>query len=68
MLKVWRGDNIALEIPLQAAEAVESGPLHRRAMDGLAELFGGCSAPVCKSYNGDLIGQRQLDARQIHYL
>ncbi len=41
MLKVWRGDNIALEIPLQAAESVESGPLHRRAIDGLAELFGG---------------------------
>jgi D-alanyl-D-alanine carboxypeptidase (penicillin-binding protein 5/6) len=41
VLKVWRGDNIALEIPLQAAEAVEGGPLHRRAMDGLTELFGG---------------------------
>ncbi|MFZ5693419.1 MAG: D-alanyl-D-alanine carboxypeptidase family protein [Pseudomonadota bacterium] len=41
VLKVWRGDTIALEVPLQAAEAVEGGPLHRRAMDGLAELFGG---------------------------
>ena len=41
VLKVWRGDNIALEVPLQAAESVEGGPLHRRAMDGLAELFGG---------------------------
>ena len=41
VLKVWRGDNIALEIPLQAAEPVEGGPLHRRAMDGLAELVGG---------------------------
>jgi D-alanyl-D-alanine carboxypeptidase (penicillin-binding protein 5/6) len=41
VLKVWRGDNIALEIPLQAAEAVEGGPLHRRAIDGLTELFGG---------------------------
>jgi D-alanyl-D-alanine carboxypeptidase (penicillin-binding protein 5/6) len=41
VLKVWRGDNIALETPLQAAEAVEGGPLHRRAMDALAELFGG---------------------------
>lgn len=40
-LKVWRGDNIALEVPLQAAEAVEAGSLHRRAMDSLAELFGG---------------------------
>jgi len=41
VLKVWRGDTIALEVPLQAAEAVEGGPLHRRAMDGLSELFGG---------------------------
>lgn len=40
-LKVWRGDNVALEVPLQTAEAVEAGPLHRRAMDSLAELFGG---------------------------
>jgi D-alanyl-D-alanine carboxypeptidase (penicillin-binding protein 5/6) len=41
VLKVWRGDNVALEAPLQAAESVEGGPLHRRAMDALAELFGG---------------------------
>lgn len=41
VLKVWRGDNVALETPLQAAESVEGGPLHRRAMDALAELFGG---------------------------
>jgi D-alanyl-D-alanine carboxypeptidase (penicillin-binding protein 5/6) len=41
VLKVWRGDNIALEIPLQAAESVEGGSLPRRAMDGLTELFGG---------------------------
>jgi D-alanyl-D-alanine carboxypeptidase (penicillin-binding protein 5/6) len=41
VLKVWRGDNVALEIPLQAAEPVAGGPLHRRAMDGLTELFGG---------------------------
>lgn len=41
VLKVLRGDNVALEVPLQAAEPVEAGPLHRRAMDGLGELFGG---------------------------
>jgi D-alanyl-D-alanine carboxypeptidase (penicillin-binding protein 5/6) len=41
VLKVWRGDNVALETPLQAAESVEAGALHRRAMDSLAELFGG---------------------------
>jgi D-alanyl-D-alanine carboxypeptidase (penicillin-binding protein 5/6) len=40
-LKVWRGDNVALEVPLQATESVEAGSLHRRAMDSLAELFGG---------------------------
>ncbi|WP_414710266.1 D-alanyl-D-alanine carboxypeptidase family protein [Pseudorhodoplanes sp.] len=41
VLKVWRGDTIALETPLEAAESVESGPLHRKAMDALGELFGG---------------------------
>ncbi|MFN3347921.1 D-alanyl-D-alanine carboxypeptidase family protein [Pseudorhodoplanes sp.] len=41
VLKVWRGENVALEVPLQTAEAVTGGPLHRRAMDALAELFGG---------------------------
>lgn len=41
VLKVIRGDKVALEVPLQAAEPVEGGPLHRRAMDGLGELFGG---------------------------
>jgi D-alanyl-D-alanine carboxypeptidase (penicillin-binding protein 5/6) len=40
VLKVIRGDKVALEVPLQAAEPVEGGPLHRRAMDGLGELFG----------------------------
>jgi D-alanyl-D-alanine carboxypeptidase (penicillin-binding protein 5/6) len=40
-LKIWRGDTIALEVPLQAAESVEGGPLHRRALDAIAELFGG---------------------------
>jgi len=41
VLKVWRGDNVALEVPLQAAQSVGDGPLHRRAMDALAEMFGG---------------------------
>jgi D-alanyl-D-alanine carboxypeptidase (penicillin-binding protein 5/6) len=40
-LKVWRGDNIALEVPLQTMQAVEAGPLHRRAADAMTELFGG---------------------------
>jgi D-alanyl-D-alanine carboxypeptidase (penicillin-binding protein 5/6) len=40
-LKVWRGDNVALEVPLQTMQAVEAGPLHRRAADAMTELFGG---------------------------
>ena len=40
-LKVWRGDNVALEVPLQTAESVAQGPIHLRAMDSVSELFGG---------------------------
>jgi len=38
-LKVWRGDIVALEVPLQAAEDVGTGALHRRAWDAMTELF-----------------------------
>jgi len=38
-LKVWRGDNVVLEMPLQAAESVGQGALHRRAFDAATELF-----------------------------
>ena len=37
-LKIWRGDAIVLEVPVQAAEDVEQGPLHRRAWDAASEL------------------------------
>ena len=37
-LKVWRGENLALEVPLAAAEDVGKGSMPRRAMDGAAEL------------------------------
>ncbi len=37
-LKVWRGDFLVLEVPLQAAASVGTGPLHRRALDAAAEL------------------------------
>ena len=37
-LKVWRGDVLVLEVPLQAAESVAAGPLHRRAFDAATEL------------------------------
>ena len=38
-LKVWRGDNLALEAPLQAAEDVGKGSMTQRAMDGATELI-----------------------------
>ncbi len=38
-LKVWRGDNLALEAPLQAAEDVGKGSMTERAMDGATELI-----------------------------
>ncbi len=37
-LKVWRGDNLALEVPLQAADDVGPGSMSQRAMDGASEL------------------------------
>src|SRR5947209_14854539 len=37
-LKVWRGDFMVLEVPLQAAENIGTGPLWRRAFDAAAEL------------------------------
>jgi D-alanyl-D-alanine carboxypeptidase (penicillin-binding protein 5/6) len=39
MLKVWRGDNLALEVPLQAADDVGPGTMSQRAMDGATELM-----------------------------
>ena len=40
-LKVWRGDSVVLEVPLQAAEPVEQGGVPRRALDAVSELFYG---------------------------
>ena len=40
-LKVWRGDHLALEVPLQTSQSVEAGSLQRRAMDAAGELVGG---------------------------
>ena len=37
-LKVWRGDNVVLEVPLQAAEDVGTGGITRRAFDAATEL------------------------------
>ncbi len=41
MLKIWRGERIALETPLEAAESVETGSMHRRAFDAATEWVGG---------------------------
>ncbi len=38
-LRVWRGDNVALEVPLQAADEVGTGTMSQRAMDGATELM-----------------------------
>jgi D-alanyl-D-alanine carboxypeptidase (penicillin-binding protein 5/6) len=37
-LKVWRGDFVALEAPLQAAESVGAGSMSQRAFDAATEL------------------------------
>jgi serine-type D-Ala-D-Ala carboxypeptidase (penicillin-binding protein 5/6) len=38
---VWRGEQLIQETPLYTAEAVDTGPLHRRAFDALSELLFG---------------------------
>lgn len=40
-LRVFRGEQVALEVPLVAAEDIPEGPLWRRAMDGAYELVVG---------------------------
>jgi D-alanyl-D-alanine carboxypeptidase (penicillin-binding protein 5/6) len=37
-LKVWRGDNVTLEVPLQAGEGVAVGSVTQRAFDAATEL------------------------------
>jgi D-alanyl-D-alanine carboxypeptidase (penicillin-binding protein 5/6) len=37
-LKVWRGDNVVLEVPLHAAESVAKGGMTRRAFDAATEF------------------------------
>ncbi|HEX2652029.1 MAG TPA: D-alanyl-D-alanine carboxypeptidase family protein [Xanthobacteraceae bacterium] len=38
-LKVWRGENVVLEVPLYAGEDVERGSMTQRAFDAAAELM-----------------------------
>ena len=40
VLKIWRGERIALETPLEAAESVGTGSLSRRAFDAATEWVG----------------------------
>jgi D-alanyl-D-alanine carboxypeptidase (penicillin-binding protein 5/6) len=37
-LRVWRGDNMVLEAPLQAGESVPAGGMTRRALDAATEF------------------------------
>jgi D-alanyl-D-alanine carboxypeptidase (penicillin-binding protein 5/6) len=37
VLKVWRGDTLALEVPLRTSEDVGKGSLSQRAFDAVAE-------------------------------
>ena len=37
-LKVWRNDNVSLEVPLRAAEPIGKGNLSQRAFDAVTEL------------------------------
>ena len=37
-LKIWRGDNVVLEVPLQAGENVARGSLPQRAFDAASEF------------------------------
>ena len=39
VLKVWRNDNVILEMPLQAAESVGRGNLTQRAFDAVTEMM-----------------------------
>jgi D-alanyl-D-alanine carboxypeptidase (penicillin-binding protein 5/6) len=39
VLKVWRNDNVILQMPLTAAEPVERGGLSKRAFDAVSELM-----------------------------
>jgi len=40
-LKVWRGENVVLEAPLQAAESIPKGNIAQRAFDAASELVVG---------------------------
>ncbi len=41
VFRVWIGDTISQEIPVFAAKDVETGPIHKRALDAVEELMTG---------------------------
>ncbi len=62
-LKVSRGDNVVLEVPLQAGEDVGSGSLHQRAFDA-AGRDGHQRVP--RRYGSALTSQ--ANGRKIHHI
>lgn len=49
VVRVWRGGNVAVDVPVQATEAVGTGSTFRRAIDGASELvIGAFRAGVAK--------------------
>jgi len=38
-LKVWRGENVILEVPLKAGESIDRGNISQRAVDAVTEMM-----------------------------
>ena len=75
MLKVWRGDVIVLEVPLQAAESVGTAICPAAPSTPPPSLSSACSAPASSVYNalksrpqGRDSAQADANARTIHHL
>jgi D-alanyl-D-alanine carboxypeptidase (penicillin-binding protein 5/6) len=58
-LRVFRGDRVALEVPLQAAEDVGQGGLARRAFDAASELVIGWVGSLLRSHSVESVFARQ---------
>ena len=59
-LKVWRGDNMVLEVPLQAAENVERAALPQRAFDAVTEMVIGLFRAGASGYKRCLAGTGRI--------
>ena len=62
-LKVSRGDNVVLEVPLQAGEDVGSGSLHQRAFDAAGRA---CHQRLPRRYGSALTSQ--ANGWKIHHI